>query len=686
MRKSDSNKQSVAQKASKPAPIQSSPTSVQMGFLSEFAENASASLPQKLSASQVIQLQRTLGNRTTTRLIQRQRNRASRNQPPSVPIRPRSTRPPSVQRLVTRTNFEKLAGKPSEKAIKHESTYVKILKSLDAYHSDKEKWELEEGFDYILKLIDKWYTKHTHKKGQKKGKLKDHSDDRKSMLLKTLKAEIEQEKGTFKDKSNAYGQGKQETASELIDKLEGAAIASGRLLEKSKKIVDEDENDYRYMFTITAATEHVDYLEFAKARMELTNKTKINPFKKYNKEAIRKEAAKQTVETKYSGMESEEKKTKIDELVNMRGQVGHTWVKLWVFDKDDNSVLEQDSFGFFPLVNFASPQMAFPGFVRHPDKLHEGGGGKDVEQRRLNQDITGKGYEKAMNRATDLMKSPPDYKLIEYNCTKFAMDIAQAAGASFPENAYMRIPLTLGAILNDNNNEDIAKAYSPNALLEELKKDERSFDPLNEEPQIKSEPEKEEIVVQASPGMGWWKANEDIETKGETGTISSGDSFEILTKTFDPTVSELMLQFFYVDVKYKGKSGTVSGLEVKKKATKVDNGSHSEVTEEVESSPSPQTVSVQNESQRELVEEEGNISEQSTTKNAKGMYVAKKDLAARGDVSEVKKGQQFEVVDDTYFPDSPNLLLQFKYVNCVFEGKNCTISGLLIKQSASRVE
>jgi hypothetical protein len=230
--------------------------------------------------------------------------------------------------------------------------------------------------------------------------------------------------------------------------------------EEIETNLNKGTNAAKYQFSIVAAVDHPDYLDFAKKRLELTVSEKKKFWKKSKANSqIKEEAARHVVETKHGGLTNEQKLNKIEELKNIGGEVGHAYVKLSTYDASDKKLSEK-SFGFWPLKYFPHPKVSIPGKVKYPDTVHD----NDPIIRRRDFEISAEDYKRALLRVTTLMKSPPDYKLIDYNCTKFARDIAQAAGVSFPEKAYLRIPFH-------------GLAWDPNSLYHELSKDEASYSP-----------------------------------------------------------------------------------------------------------------------------------------------------------------------------------------------------------------
>ncbi len=360
------------------------------------------------------------------------------------------TSSPHVQRLISRENFVRLAGNVTKKARFNRSTYLKILKALDTYPKVSENEEKKEDvLETIIELTDRWLGKHdTHKK----------KDLRKDMFMEGLQDEARAELSGATLPSNSPS----------------AALAiyeqSAEDAEEIETNLNQGTNAAKYEFSIVAAVDHPDYLDFAKKRLALTVSEKKKFWKKNKSNSqIKEEAARHVVETKHGSLTNEQKLNKIEELKNIGGEVGHAYVKLSTYDAG-NKNLSEKSFGFWPLKYFPHPQVAIPGKVKYPDTAHD----NDAIIRRRDFEISAQDYKRALLRVTTLMKSPPDYKLIDYNCTKFARDIAKAAGVNFPEKAYLRIPFH-------------GLAWDPNSLYHELSKDEASYSPK----EIREQREKE---------------------------------------------------------------------------------------------------------------------------------------------------------------------------------------------------
>jgi len=359
-----------------------------------------------------------------------------------------------VQRLISKENFVRLAGDVSFKGAKNKGLYWQILQTLGNYQKlginniPGRKTQLMQLVTLTRKWLDKHADKNTYVDDGDFGeeyKANETKNLRKLMFMEGLKLEAEAElKG---------GDLPENSPSASIEDYDAASVKADQL--------STDANAAKYQFSVLAAIDHPDYLDFAKARLALTVKERKKLFtrnKKSNSQ-IKTEAATSVVDAKYQDLSAEKKLVKINELKQIGGQVGHAWVKFTTFDTNDNQ-LGEDSFGFWPLKYFPHPEVQIPGMVRYPDKSHD----KDAMIKRLDFEVTAPQYQAGMDRVTQLMKSPPNYKLIDYNCTKFTREVSQAVGVNFPENAFIRIPFK-------------GLAWDPNSLYHELGQNPDAYNP-----------------------------------------------------------------------------------------------------------------------------------------------------------------------------------------------------------------
>jgi len=235
----------------------------------------------------------------------------------------------------------------------------------------------------------------------------------------------------------------------------------------------KDKNKYR--FTISAAVQHLNYLKFATERWK--NKNKRSNRSKSNQE-IKDMTATQVIKSQEDDKDPKERMgeekfaTAVDILASSSGEVGHTWVKFETLDQQDK-VEQSHSFGFHPnpRMGFRRLQTTVPGHVSYPDTAYE----TSPQKREQASPITKQKYKAGMEKAITHQKSPPDYKLVDYNCTKFAKEIASSAGANFPGSAYTRVGLRMLKMWNPNSLYDQMKAGDnedpePSDILPDLRR------------------------------------------------------------------------------------------------------------------------------------------------------------------------------------------------------------------------
>lgn len=115
------------------------------------------------------------------------------------------------------------------------------------------------------------------------------------------------------------------------------------------------------------------------------------------------------------------------------GNVGHTWVKL------RNNAGERYSYGFWPQTGFdpRHPFTSVPGCVHHPDTAHEPPHATDYLD--IDYSVSAANYGKALTHAQGVCAGAPDYNLVSYNCTTFAIDVVKAAGVSPPSSTTLAV-------------------------------------------------------------------------------------------------------------------------------------------------------------------------------------------------------------------------------------------------------
>ena len=158
----------------------------------------------------------------------------------------------------------------------------------------------------------------------------------------------------------------------------------------------------------------------------------------------------------------------VDDLISNRGGgTGHTWVKFQTYVGDEMRSI--DSFGFMASGTMAPthPSKPVPGAVAHPDTSYDDGG-MDGEEAFADYTVEEKKYNKAYQRGLDIEQSPPPYTTFDYNCTKFARELAKTADISFP--GPMNVIPRIGKWY---------KTYNPNSLFAALTKKQKSLDTYN---------------------------------------------------------------------------------------------------------------------------------------------------------------------------------------------------------------
>ena len=115
------------------------------------------------------------------------------------------------------------------------------------------------------------------------------------------------------------------------------------------------------------------------------------------------------------------------------GNVGHTWVKL----SANNG--EHWSFGMWPQTGFdpSHPFTSVKGCIHHPDTAHEPPAA--TEYLGIDYDLTQPNYAAGLAFAQGECTRVPDYNLMSYNCTTFAIQTAKAAGVTPPSSTTLAI-------------------------------------------------------------------------------------------------------------------------------------------------------------------------------------------------------------------------------------------------------
>jgi hypothetical protein len=219
-----------------------------------------------------------------------------------------------------------------------------------------------------------------------------------------------------------------------------------------------------YKVTVATSMEIPEYLKFAKTRMKSTIRNTVRQTVRQApgmRSIVRKQktgaAIKEKAAMKTAGKAADDPDVK--HLIENSDSVGHAWIKL--SPVGPSGPIQTYSFGFVPddPAQAHKPEQAIPGRVRNPDLEFEYSGTHNLYQ---DTTVDAKSYLNALTKVKNLMGSPPSYKTIGYNCTAFTKEIARAAGASFPHEAGMMIPISDRGVMK--------RALSPNALYSKLQK------------------------------------------------------------------------------------------------------------------------------------------------------------------------------------------------------------------------
>ena len=402
--------------------------------------------------------------------------------------------PAQIQRLISKDDFIYLAGQPSSKAKWDSSTYTKILQCLQNYEKTNDNTEKRTICAQLKQLCLDWIDGHTEQGNNGDIEVQENSDIRKADYIGRLLGEVQVELG---ERTSAVG-----TPSEVIGNLRQDQTSA---LSDINQQEGANPNAANYKLTLFAAIQNPYLIKFAQKRLNLTiqnekDKQK-NKFLSKKKEKIiltnteiKNEAAKQVLEEeetqKFQGMTLPEQQAAIQKLADASSAVGHTWVELSAFDANDQAIKEH-SFGFYPLGGYNRPELSVPGQVVYPDTIHQ----NDPSQLALDYDLTQDQYDQALAMAISQLKSPPEYKLIDYNCTLFAKKIVQTAGQKFPGNAFMTIPSGGFSAVTGFNQQ---KAFNPNGLYEALESNPDAYEPEEvQQAQQKAQQQTQQQVQQA---------------------------------------------------------------------------------------------------------------------------------------------------------------------------------------------
>ena len=147
----------------------------------------------------------------------------------------------------------------------------------------------------------------------------------------------------------------------------------------------------------------------------------------------------------FGNLDKKQFQEKVEEFTHGIHSVGHAWIRLEKYAGDGGGKLQtRYSYGMWPAqywdfsikgddvdksvggyAGFAEPG---PGFIRHPDVVHE----EDEHKAYYSKDTSKEKFSAALKKAQKLRDSPPPYVLLGYNCTSFAKEIFELAGGSYP--------------------------------------------------------------------------------------------------------------------------------------------------------------------------------------------------------------------------------------------------------------
>jgi hypothetical protein len=352
-----------------------------------------------------------------------------------------------VQRNAERTNGPVVQRWGKKK--KTETTKGDLTASEDA----KKYFEELKGKRFLRKkkrrrLAVEYY--RTKIKAVKEGTLTDE-EIRKLTGIKTedlegVDVEAEVAKGIKKAYKSVFNEDYPEvrTKEELAEELKLAHVSWGGVEGATPDYADNslaDQSPDAYKVTLAVSQEKADWLKDIRALKSAATES-LKETKKALKAGTLMETLGRKVlekrEDKWAEKEEDEQNRLIKEFTGGIHSVGHTWVRLSTYV--GGKLRELYSYGFYPMQvydpetkgmtgGYAGPTTAGPGQVRHPDTFHEGDSMKKLYDFEVPQDK----YQKALLKAQKRYQSPPSYVLAGYNCTTFAREIVQTAGAKFPD-------------------------------------------------------------------------------------------------------------------------------------------------------------------------------------------------------------------------------------------------------------
>ena len=450
--------------------------------------------PESVSHGEFLALQSYTGNRALQRMLQRPSNEMNplgrkseslssksifQDEATVVQRRPSTILPtqknafrlhdvqqPVVQRLVTRAEFERLAGAPSVKAhhSRKGSTYMQILHKLEKAHQykDSNQEKYKQKLRDIKELVVVWQKSHLVDHLDPHTTAKKSKDLRKHNFLKSLRSEVGYELSNSAPEAKLITDYKKSKYSvrDYLHTWQTVSDQGDALLENTKANLDKYSQN-KYIFSVFAYIADRDDREFIQTRLDMTIQKKKDQVynKRHRKKNHRKimsgqeiveATATQIVDTKYTNYSNKQRDDRITELIQHGGESGHAWVNLSIYSPE-NELIDKQSIGFWPLMQgIVGGLDSAPGVIKSPDTsesffpryMTDNLGNKTYKNglRRFDTEITADGYENAINYAVENMHRPHEYHAKTYNCTTFANEMAQKAGAPLPNQSYLAVP------------------------------------------------------------------------------------------------------------------------------------------------------------------------------------------------------------------------------------------------------
>jgi hypothetical protein len=264
-----------------------------------------------------------------------------------------------------------------------------------------------------------------------------------------------------KDKKKKSGKEKKQEQSKKKSNQEDEPLLPD-FEDRTLRRFDPDE----FVFTVGVYRKVEKDFEFAKARAKIVFRNELRRilrdakgigkvFRRFvrdpkENEDIKMKAARQALQeqVKEENLSPEEIETRAKDLAGKSADVGHTWIELTTRYQGRLKTLY--SFGMVPAG------------IQHPDRTTEGegiGAPKFIDHK-----ISAKAYNRAFSKAEKLYRAQPQYDVKDFNCTKFAQVISQAAGVPFPAKAIV-VPFYPKKGLAGLHH----KAFMPGGLLEGMK-------------------------------------------------------------------------------------------------------------------------------------------------------------------------------------------------------------------------